>query len=334
VKRWRGLHVLLRVLVSGGLLAYLVWRADPATIWSHWRAVDLRLFGLALLLQFLGVALSAAKWGLLLRAQGQGQPYRWLLSTYLAGQFASNFLPTTIGGDALRTAQLGRRIASYSQAGASIFVERLTGFLALSLIASLALATSAAPNTGVERLTGPALLLLTAGICLAAVATLALAPAAPRLQAAWGERLLPEAANRPLRRIAQALAAYAPRGRLLALVVGMSLLYQTLLVITHMVCGIALGLPAPFRLYAVMVPVTDILGLVPIFVNGLGARDLVFTRYLGQIGVAPASAIALSFLAFTVRLAISVIGGLIMVRGAVAWPAPEEATTSDKPTIQ
>ncbi len=60
----------------------------------------------------------------------------WLLGAYLAGQFANNFLPTTVGGDALRIAQLGRRIGSYSQASASVFVERLTGFLALSLLAN------------------------------------------------------------------------------------------------------------------------------------------------------------------------------------------------------
>jgi hypothetical protein len=64
-----------------------------------------------------------------------------------------------------------------------------------------------------------------------------------------------------------------------------------------------------------MVPITDILGLVPIFVNNLGARDLVFTLYLSQVGVAPATAIALAFLIFSLRLVVSALGGLVALLG-------------------
>src|SRR5688500_1751682 len=140
--RWRSLLFPLRVIVSGGLLFYLIWQSSPMAIWESWRNAHAGLIVLALVLQFLGVALSAAKWGVLLRARGQRQPFTWLLGAYLAGQFANNFLPTTVGGDALRIAQLGRRIGSYSDASASVFVERLTGFLALSLLATLALLAS------------------------------------------------------------------------------------------------------------------------------------------------------------------------------------------------
>ena len=101
---WRRLSVPLRVLVSGVLLAVLVLQSDPARIWALLRAIDLRLFGLALLLQLAGVVLSAAKWGLLLRYQGQRVPLRWLVGCYLTGQFVGTFLPTVVGGDALRVA--------------------------------------------------------------------------------------------------------------------------------------------------------------------------------------------------------------------------------------
>ena len=69
----------------------------------------------------------------LLRANGQPQPYPWLVGVYFAGQFANNFLPTSVGGDAMRVVALGRRTGSYAQASASVFMERLTGFLAYLL---------------------------------------------------------------------------------------------------------------------------------------------------------------------------------------------------------
>ena len=90
-----------------------------------------------------------------------------------------------------------------------------------------------------------------------------------------------------------------------------------------------LGIHAPLLLYALMVPLTDMIGLVPIFVNNLGARELIFTLYLGQIGVAPAQALALAFLVFTVKLAVSLLGGLVTALGGVpmrATPDPQQGT--------
>jgi glycosyltransferase 2 family protein len=67
-----------------------------------------------------------------------------------------------------------------------------------------------------------------------------------------------------------------------------------------------------------MVPLSDILGLAPIFFNNVGARDLIFTIYLGQVGVPPATALALAFTVFTVRLITSMIGGLVLLFGGAS----------------
>ena len=59
---------------------------------------------------------------------------RRLMSHYLAGQFVSNVLPTTIGGDVLRVSAACRvRPASRPATFASVVLERLTGWLVLPL---------------------------------------------------------------------------------------------------------------------------------------------------------------------------------------------------------
>jgi uncharacterized protein (TIRG00374 family) len=325
--RWRSFSLPLRILVSGGLLAYLIWRSDPAKIWQSWQQARLELIVLAVALQFLGVALSAAKWWVLLRARGERQPFLWLLGAYLAGQFANNFLPTTVGGDALRIAQLGRRVGSYSQASASVFVERLTGFLALSLIANLALVAGYFGIGGRPLATAPGLRLITIVFMLAAVAAMAATFTASRMEQLIGPRL-PVRAHQPLRKVAQALADYAPQGHWLTLVLGMSLLFQLLWVVIHAVCGQALGIEAPLLLYAIMSTVTDILGLAPIFLNNLGAREFVFTIYLAQVGVSQETALALAFAIFAVRLAVSVLGGLVALFGGADLRATRTDTFS------
>jgi hypothetical protein len=314
----------LRFVVSGGLVAYLVWKADPASIWDVWQQADWRLLGLAFLLQLAGIALSAAKWGVILNARGKGQSYGWLLTTYLAGQFANNFLPTTVGGDALRAMQLGRRIGSFSQSSASIFLERLTGFLALSSIAILALLVSYIQVTGTSLVTDPLLLWATIGFALMAVGAAAASFTAPWLHHIFGA-YMPRATHDPLKKIAVALSDYFPQGKSLALVVGMSLLFQSTWVVIHIICGIALGITAPLLLYALMVPLTDILGMLPIFFNNLGVREAIFILYLGQVGVGEETAIALALTIFAIRLVASLLGGLVVLFGGADLSAAREA---------
>lgn len=311
---WRTLLVALRLLVSGGLLTYLVIQADPANIWQTWRQSNLGLLGLALLIQLGCVVVSAVKWRVLLRARSHDLPFPWLLRVYFIGQFANNFLPTSVGGDALRVVQLGRRIGSYAQSSASVFLERLTGFLALSLIANLALLVTSTDLVGLRVVTEPTLTFAAMGFAglgiLAGLATFAAPWALRRL----GPRL-PAVARRPLQSIADALGAYAgDRGTLLR-ALGISLLFHSMWISMHIVCGIAVGIAAPPLIYTLMVPLTDILGLAPIFFNNVGARDLVFTIYLGQLDVPQAAALALAFTAFTVRLVISAIGGVALLLG-------------------
>jgi hypothetical protein len=314
-RRTRQLLLLaLRILVSGGLLTYLIWQANPASIWASWQQADLRLLALAVLLQLLCIAISALKWGVLLRAHGQRQPYRWLLGLYFVGQFTNNFLPTSVGGDAVRIVQLGRRIGSYAQSSASVFMERLTGFLALSLIAIAALIVTSTDLLGMRLVNEPGLTLLAFGFAGAAVAAVAGSFAAPWLLRRFQTRL-PEVARRPLQSIADSLGIYAAdRGAMLR-AMGLSLLFHTLWIAMHYVCGLALKIPAPLLIYALMVPLTDIVGLAPIFFNNLGARDLVFTIYLRQIGIPNPTALALAFTAFTVRLVVSSLGGLVLLFG-------------------
>lgn len=316
-RNWQPLLLMLRLLGSGGLLAFLVWRANPASIWAVWRRANLRLLVLAAGLQVLCVFISAFKWSVLLRANNARQPYHWLVRIYFVGQFANNFLPTSVGGDAMRVLALGRRSGNYARASASVFMERLTGFLALSLIAIGAIVVTTTDRFGLRLDTSPALALTTTGFALAALAAAAMAFASPWLLRRY-HRLLPRLTRQPLRRIAEALGEYADNPGALGIVMLLSLLFHATWIGMHVVSGMALGIEAPLLIYALMVPLTDIIGLAPIFVNNVGARDLVFTVYLRQVGVPEASALALAFTAFSIRLAVSSIGGLVLLFGGAA----------------
>ena len=53
-------------------------------------------------LHALGLLISAYRWQILARAQGDRVPLMFLAKSYLVGTFFNNFLPTRFGGDIVR----------------------------------------------------------------------------------------------------------------------------------------------------------------------------------------------------------------------------------------
>jgi glycosyltransferase 2 family protein len=97
-------RIALQLLVSGGIIAYLLWQIDVR------RTVDLIGSSNALDLLVAYVIFTATTWGMawrwqaLLASKGIHEPIGWLTKLYFVGYAASQVLPTSIGGDAVRIA--------------------------------------------------------------------------------------------------------------------------------------------------------------------------------------------------------------------------------------
>lgn len=308
----RVVMTILRLVVSIGLLAFFVWYVDPRAIWESWKGISAGLLIAALALQMLGNVISAAKWQMVLRAQGHKLPLLWLLSLYMIGQFANNFLPTTVGGDAVRAAQLGARIDSYGRATASVLVERITGFWALSVMGGVTL-YFARYYIQVNIL----VILIVLGCAVATTVALILMRYTGFMHAMLDRFPFPAKLRSGLHKMVDAFGTTSQAPGTMLGVLAMSIVFQSTWIAMHVVAGAALGMAVPFVLYSFMVPLTDILGLIPLFFNNLGAREGVFVLYLGQIGIGQASAVALSVLIFSIRLVISLIGGILLLIGGV-----------------
>jgi hypothetical protein len=196
-----------------------------------------------------------------------------------------------------------------------VLVERVSGILVLGFFA---LAASLAGALGPVGAAGPTL--VAAGVLLLAFAafTLLLRPPAIALLRRAVER-------RRCGRCGPRLAAALDRAeRLLrtleALARDPGTLRTTLLlafalqanVVAHYWCvAQALELGVAPGAFLVIVPVATVLLLLPVSVNGIGAREAVFTVLLAQEGVGAAEALAFSWLAFGTVLAQGVIGGVV-----------------------
>ncbi|HNT54576.1 MAG TPA: lysylphosphatidylglycerol synthase transmembrane domain-containing protein, partial [Anaerolineaceae bacterium] len=96
IVRWVG------TLLSLGLFVFLLARQDWAELWQALSFMPMWAILLAFGLYLSGQLANALRWWILLRAQNVSLSFGQALQLVFAGAFASNFLPSTIGGDALR----------------------------------------------------------------------------------------------------------------------------------------------------------------------------------------------------------------------------------------
>ncbi len=130
---------LLKLVVAIGLLVWLVLKLpDPAALW--WQIVHANkiLLLLGATCYTLAVAVSALKWGVLLRAAGISLPIGRLLSIQWMAEFFNNFLPAQVGGDVMRGYAVAVDTKRTADAAASVLIDRFIGLMVFMLFAALA----------------------------------------------------------------------------------------------------------------------------------------------------------------------------------------------------
>jgi uncharacterized protein (TIRG00374 family) len=134
-----------RLAVVAGILWWVAARNGGARITNALLGADPRWVAAAAAAFLLSVVAGAWQWQLLLKIQGIRFGFGACFRSYYSGMFLNNFLPGTVGGDALRVWDVHRRQqehepASLGRAAASTLLDRLMGFSALSFFSLLALA--------------------------------------------------------------------------------------------------------------------------------------------------------------------------------------------------
>ncbi|HHX41163.1 MAG TPA: flippase-like domain-containing protein [Armatimonadetes bacterium] len=286
----RPLVFLVRGTVGVAVLAYLFSQLQGGEVAAALRSLDAPLWIAAVALYLVGQAVCAWKWGLLACALGMRRPYHSLLAFYCGGMFANLFLPTTVGGDIGRAAAIAPPDGTLGRGVISVLGDRGTGFIALLLLA----------GAGVLMEPGlPAWIRLgTLGGAVLALAGSAMALAAPELFRRLGK---------PLH---GAILACRPPALWVPVAV-VSLLFQVLTVVVHILLGRALGLEIPLGTYVLASTLVAIVAMAPISINGLGTRDAAYVYFLGLAQVPQESGLAFALSWLALILVSGAIGGLV-----------------------
>jgi uncharacterized protein (TIRG00374 family) len=310
----------VRIGLSALMLAVLIWRIPPIEgdeVIPEMNARTLTWLGLAAALTLAGLVLSAMRWQRVLEVLGLDAKLSRLLSHYLAGQFVSNVLPTTIGGDVLRVSRLSRETGESPKTFASVVLERLTGWLVLTVISVAGFLVNP-PLQDLGRATQVAMGLAFATLLALCILLYAVADQriGGRFEAKDGWRRFASAVHLGVARMRQQPAAAAH-----VLIVGFA--YQLVLVLAAVAAAQALGVrPAGLTALLAFFPAVAIAQVLPIGISGLGVREGAFILFLDPLGVEAQDAIALGLLLYLLNLGVSLLGAPAFAMGGRV-PAPE-----------
>jgi hypothetical protein len=288
------------------MLAILVWRIpsfDFSEVIPELTPTSAFWLSTAATLTLLALVLSAVRWQRVLEVLGLHAPLQRLLSHNLAGQFVSNVLPGTIGGDVLRVSRLSRENGDSPDSFASVVLERLTGWLVLPIISVVGFMLNP-PLRHLGRATQVAM-----GLALfTLIALCALLAAASdhriggRLNEREGWRSFFGAVHVGLVRMRE-----EPREAVSVILAGFA--YQLALVLAAVAAAKALGVgPAGLTALLAFFPAVAIAQVLPIGISGLGVREGAFVLFLGPLGVASQDAVALGLLLYLLNLMVSLLG--------------------------
>lgn len=299
--------ILLRILISLALLGWLIVSIDWKGVSAAILYADYTWFLVAAIWVILSMVVSVGKWRLVLEAQEIKISRYELWRAYWAGLFFNNFLPSSIGGDALRIFWVGKLTGDTAGSTSSVVVERIIATAGLALVGLVGSFLIIGPDRRIQILF---LALLLGSLFLLALMV-------------WGR--LPVRLARKSNRVIDFIKGMVNHGARLrgkpgkmAMVLLLSVLFQITVVGVNLAIFKALGInQLNLADLVYVIPATSVAAMLPVGINGYGVRESAYVVLLGAYGVNQGISFAASVLfAFLISI-MSLYGGWIWMRKQV-----------------
>lgn len=317
----RPLKLVLQVLVSGGVIAYLVWRIDLGRTFDLIAESDPAPLVGALGIYVATTWAMAWRWQILLASKGIDEPLGWLTKVYFIGYAAGQILPTAVGGDAVRIVEHARRRPDVrAEAAGAVVLERVLGSAGTVVVVALGLAVAAGRYDNLR-----ALVWLEA-LCAAGTAVLAVLLFSRRTSRHLQRYVFPIGRRlrleRPLTNVYLAIHGYRSQPGALLAVLGITMASQLVRIVAIWMCGEAVGIDVSPLVFLILGPLLFLVQMVPVTLNGLGVREVFFVEFLTRFDVDPHAALAAGLLFYAVTITTSLPGGFILLWRSLRPAAP------------
>lgn len=251
------------------------------------------------------IPVATWRWRQIAAASAPAPDYATMLRWCAMAQFFNQTLPTTIGGDAVRTWLMVRAAGrKLGEAISVVVADRIAGVSAVLLIVAAAIPFQA------DAIADPLARSALNAATLAGLAALIVALVLVRLRWTMFDRI---AVLRPLQQFIAPVAALLLRPAVAARVLLASLLIHALTITAVSALARGFQLPVGPWLLAILVPPVLLVSMIPLSIAGWGLREMAMVTALGFVGVAPDAAVSVSLMIGVVLLIVGVPGGVLWV---------------------
>ena len=295
----------LKLVVSMGLLIFIFRQIDFPAFIAIVRQAHIRWILTAMSLMILGVMLRAWRWQILLHAIEVRVSLKELIAIYFVGFLFNNLLPSGVGGDAIRIVELNKHSKHGADAVTSVLVDRFLGLSALQAIGTVTLLFNwNAVPAPIAYLTVTMFVAIMVGGYLLVNRTLYLSL---RKNIDLFRRLTDIG---PLGKLFDSFQSYPTSALQRSYMV--SLLFNLSLITMNLSIGLSVGVEATLIQYAIFIPITSAVLIIPISFGGLGLREGAYVELFKSVGVPTETALAMSLLVYTIgNLFTGLIGGVV-----------------------
>jgi uncharacterized protein (TIRG00374 family) len=300
------LKLILKIGISVILLILLFGRIDLRQTISHISKVEPLNFLFAVLIFLFVIFLGVVRWAVLLKISKKDLSFRRIFLSYCGGLFFNVCLPSTIGGDVTRTADLAFHTKDSSFVFATVFLDRLYGFLALVIIFLFGFAYSYFFGLGCDF---KFLIIMSIfGAIIAFAYVLIFSQAAFNLIV---KIVRIKFLREYLTKFHDSCYSFRSQKEVLFKTLLLSLLIQGLFSVCVYFIGLSLGIKLHIAHYMTLIPVMNTIAFLPISIGGLGLRDHVAVKLFSPLGVAEEKVFAMTILIFAFLFFVALVGGII-----------------------
>ncbi|MFQ5963575.1 MAG: YbhN family protein [Candidatus Scalinduaceae bacterium] len=301
--------ILIKLLISISILAFLLKKTGLDMFSQTFVSIDLKLCLLCAMLYIVAQYLSSLRWKVLLVAHNIRVTTLRLFSFYLVGMFFNNFLPGSIGGDAVKGYDLYRYSKKGKESITTVFLERYTGLAALLLIGLVSLIfIYSLPEDYLVKI-----LILGITATFIAGTIIVINSHVKNLTINLVSKLKIEKIKKAIFEIFETFGKYENHKSSFLNAVLLSIIIQVMNIFVYIILSNALDITVPWSYFFFFFPIITVISMLPISINGLGVREGINVYLFAQVGVTHSKALSLSISWFLMVTAISLLGGLVFV---------------------
>lgn len=295
-----------KICISIALLVFLFTRIDLHKTISYIRTVEPFYFICAALLFLLVMFLGILRWCVLLKTLKKDLSFWRIFASHCGGLFFNVFLPSTIGGDIAKTVDLSLHTKDSSSIFATVFLDRLCGFLALVLISISGFIYSYFFGLIRDlRLLGFIL------IFTAIVIGVFLLVFSKRTFNLVNKIIKWKVLKNYFSKFHNCCYPFRFQKKAIFKTIIVSLLIQGFFAVTVYFFGMSLGIRLSVVYYLILIPIVNTVSFLPISLGGLGLRDNVAVVLFSSLGVASDKVAAMTLLIFAFLFFFGIMGGII-----------------------